>query len=100
MNNKEMRLHLITQLISEYEVNTQEELQHLLYKKGLKVTQATISRDVHSLKLIKVQSKNGILKYSLKKDQEYLIWTKLQHILRDAFVSIEVITFLDLSKLM
>lgn len=96
--NKEKRLHLITQLVSEQEVKTQEELQHLLYKKGLNVTQTTISRDIHTLKLIKVQSKDGSPKYSFNINQEHLISEKLRHKLRDALIGMEIIDFFVIVK--
>ncbi|MDV2887561.1 arginine repressor, partial [Alkalihalophilus pseudofirmus] len=96
--NREMRLQLITQLISEYEVKTQEELQQLLLDKGLKVTQATISRDIHALQLIKVPSKGGGLKYSFKLDQDYIVHEKLKRKLRDALISMEVIQYFVVVK--
>jgi transcriptional regulator of arginine metabolism len=101
--NKEMRMQQIKQLISEQEVKTQEELQHLLFKKGLTVTQATISRDIHTLKLIKVQTKDGSLKYSSKIEEENLISdklnsTKLKRKLMEDLVSLEVIEYFVLLK--
>lgn len=96
--NKEMRLKLISQLISEHEIKTQEELGQLLLDGGLRVTQATISRDIRELKLIKIPSKDGSLKYSFKIDNDYLIVEKLQHKCRDALVSIEVINYFVLIK--
>ena len=96
--NREMRLQLITQLISKYEVSTQDELQKLLLEKGLKVTQATISRDIHALQLIKVPTKDGGFKYSFKVDQEYIISEKLKHKLRDALVNMEAINYFVVIK--
>lgn len=96
--NKEMRLNLITKLINEQEVKTQEELQYLLYENGLNVTQATISRDIHTLKLIKVQTKDGSFKYSFKINQDHLISEKLRHKFRDDFLGMEVIDYFVLVK--
>jgi len=96
--NKEKRRQLIAQLVTEQEVKTQEELQYLLCKNGLDVTQATISRDIRTLGLIKVQAKDGSLKYSFNIDQKPLILKKLYHILSDAMVSMEVITHFILIK--
>lgn len=96
--NKEMRLQLISQLISEHEIKTQEELGQHLLDGGLQVTQATISRDIRELKLIKVPSKDGNLKYSFKIDNDYLIEEKLKHKCKDALVSIEVINYFVLIK--
>ncbi|WP_042353938.1 arginine repressor [Bacillus rubiinfantis] len=96
--NREMRLQLITKLVSEFEIKTQEELQHLLTKKGLRITQATISRDIHALQLIKVPCKSGGFKYSFKLDQEYFVSEKLKNKLRDALVGMEVIQYFIVVK--
>jgi transcriptional regulator of arginine metabolism len=96
--DKETRLQLITQLISNQEISTQEELAQLLLNHGLQVTQATISRDLRELKLIKVPTKNGSLKYSFSMDHDHHITEKLRHKLRDALISIEVINYFVLIK--
>lgn len=96
--NKEMRLQTISRLISEHEIKTQEELGQWLHTSGLPVTQATISRDIRELKLIKVPSKDGNLKYSFKIDQDHLISEKLRHKLRDALVGMEVINYFVIIK--
>lgn len=50
---KKERHTLILRLIADYEVHTQDELQRLLTENGVNVTQATLSRDIHELKLTK-----------------------------------------------
>ena len=52
---KEKRHAKVLQLISEYEIDTQEELLKKLNDNGFKVTQATVSRDIRELRLVKVQ---------------------------------------------
>lgn len=54
----------ILELIAEHEIDTQEELLRRLNQNGFKVTQATVSRDIKELRLIKVQSSTGY-KYAL-----------------------------------
>ncbi|MGG3563831.1 arginine repressor [Neobacillus rhizosphaerae] len=98
MMNKQMRLELISQIISDHEVKTQEELGQLLLENGLAVTQATISRDIRELKLVKVPSKDGNLKYSFKIDHDHLIMEKFRHKLKDALISIEVINYFIIIK--
>ena len=46
----------IIELISKFQIETQEELADHLNKEGFKVTQATVSRDIRDLKLTKVPS--------------------------------------------
>ncbi|WP_040204083.1 arginine repressor [Neobacillus jeddahensis] len=96
--NKEMRLQTITKLISEHEIKTQEELGLWLHNSGLQVTQATISRDIRELKLIKVPSKEGSLKYSFKVNQDHFISEKLRHKLKDALINMEVINYFVIIK--
>lgn len=47
----------------EHEIDTQEKLVELLAKKGEIVTQATISRDIRELNIIKTVSSNGLTIY-------------------------------------
>ncbi|MEW4354632.1 arginine repressor [Streptococcus pneumoniae] len=54
MNKKETRHQLIRSLISEMKIHTQHELQQALLKNGISVTQATLSRDMKELNLVKV----------------------------------------------
>ena len=49
----------ILELIESYAIDTQEELQNRLQECGFKVTQATVSRDIKELRLVKVQSSDG-----------------------------------------
>ena len=44
----------IVELIGKYEIETQEELAERLHQAGFKVTQATVSRDIREMSLIKV----------------------------------------------
>ena len=62
---KKKRHELILRLITENAVTTQDELLELLKKNGYNVTQATVSRDIKELKLIKTPVKNGRSKYSV-----------------------------------
>ena len=49
----------ILEIISDKDIETQEELAEELKNIGIDVTQATVSRDIKELKLIKVLSKDG-----------------------------------------
>ena len=53
-------------LIETKEISTQEELTDKLKKMGFKVTQATVSRDIKELGLIKISSSDGGYKYAPK----------------------------------
>ena len=63
MNKKERQLEIL-KLIAESEIDTQEELTEQLNGKGIQVTQATVSRDINELNLIKVAGKVKKNKYA------------------------------------
>ena len=50
-------------LIAKYSIDTQEELARRLADSGYNVTQATVSRDIKDLKLVKVLGDDGVYKY-------------------------------------
>ena len=54
----------ILELINEHSVDTQEELLRLLREDGFDVTQATVSRDIKELRLVKTLSNDGKYRYS------------------------------------
>ena len=62
---KNGRQKQILAIISEHDVETQEELIERLKTNGFKATQATVSRDIRELKLVKESSKDGKVRYAL-----------------------------------
>lgn len=70
----------ILELITSRDIETQEELAEELRKSGMNVTQATVSRDIKELKLIKVLSSNGKYKYSTISHTENYLSNKLVNI--------------------
>ena len=60
----------IIELISQYNIETQEELADRLNNAGFKVTQATVSRDIRDLKLTKISVDGGRQKYVVLKPEE------------------------------
>ena len=81
----------ILELITNNDIETQEQLADLLLKAGYRVTQATISRDIRELKLSKVSDENGRQKYAeIQKPQvEDVYLDKYVQILQNGFVSID-----------
>ena len=61
---KTKRQDEILNLISAGDIETQEELVDALRSQGYKVTQATVSRDIRELRLIKIAAKGGGFKYA------------------------------------
>lgn len=79
----------IRELIADNEVETQDELVDMLKAAGYNVTQATVSRDIKELHLVKVPSLFGKYKYSLPADQRFNPLDKLKRLVMDAFLKID-----------
>lgn len=60
---KRKRHALILELIQQYEITTQDELLAKLRENGFEVTQATVSRDIKELRLVKAMSPSGPYRY-------------------------------------
>ena len=60
---KRKRHALILELIQQYEFTTQDELLAKLRENGFEVTQATVSRDIKELRLVKAMSPSGQYRY-------------------------------------
>ncbi|MCI6871241.1 MAG: arginine repressor [Streptococcus hyointestinalis] len=63
--NKKDRQERIIRLIQEGNIGTQEEIKRYLQDDGISVTQATLSRDLRELGLLKLRNSDGKLYYSL-----------------------------------
>ena len=64
---KKHRQEKLLELISRYEIDTQDELIERLRDHGYEVTQATVSRDIRELKIAKMMSGQGTYRYVLPK---------------------------------
>ena len=79
----------IIELITKYEIETQEELAQRLLEAGYHVTQATISRDIRELKLTKVTAERGKQKYIVLNTKETEFTEKYVRVLKDGFLSMD-----------
>ncbi len=66
MKNKNERLQAIRRIIGKKKISSQEELMHLLIAEGFQITQATLSRDLHFLKVSKMPGLDDEYIYVLK----------------------------------
>lgn len=87
---KKERHRLLQNLIQEHVIEKQEDFVRILEEMGIEVTQATISRDIKELQLVKVPAQTGGYRYSLPPDIQHNTSKKLERLLKDAFVSIDV----------
>jgi len=86
---KHIRQRIILDLIENYQIETQEELLEHLIKRGINITQATVSRDIKDLRLIKVQVSDGKYRYATMDNQHTYSNQRMIEILRYYIKSIE-----------
>jgi len=79
----------ILSIIEKMDIETQEELADELRKNGMTVTQATVSRDIKELGLLKVLTSRGSYKYAPA--------DKAQHVMSNRFVQIFVATVVSIA---
>ena len=98
---KEQRQKAILKLIQEEDLEVQEELLERLHKLGFACTQATISRDIKELHLVKERTSSGTCKYvvSLHRGRTDLA-NRLQTIFRESVTSFDVAQNLIVLKTM
>ena len=86
---KTLRHEKILELINKYAIETQEELADRLNAEGFSVTQATVSRDIRTLKLTKMPIEGGRQKYAIIQTDENKLNEKYLRVLREAYISID-----------
>lgn len=87
---KNDRQAMILEIISQENIETQEQLLTRLRDRGLRCTQATISRDIKQLHLIKEPMGQGVYKYAVSGNRTTLnVAAKLRTIFRECIVSID-----------
>ena len=86
---KTERQQKIIELISTYNISTQTELTNKLVDMGYDVTQATISRDLQEMRIMKVTLPDGTYKYAASNDSGIKINDKLQNVFEQCLVSVD-----------
>jgi transcriptional regulator of arginine metabolism len=79
----------ILEIINSKDIETQEELAEELKNMGMDVTQATVSRDIKELKLIKVLANTGRYKYASISPVEKFLSDKLVNVFSQTVLSVE-----------
>ena len=77
----------ILQIISENNIETQDELITKLCDSGFDVTQATVSRDIKQLQLVKISTEDGKYKYALPRRDDVTSNAKFKNILYETAIS-------------
>ena len=98
---KNDRQNQLLQIISEECIETQEQLLAHLQARGIKCTQATISRDIKEMHLIKEPAGQGKYRYAVSVHRTKLNFAdKLRTIFHESIVSIDVAQNLVVIKTM
>lgn len=86
---KNNRQAMILEIISQENIETQEQLLTRLQARGINSTQATISRDIKQMHLIKQPAGQGVYKYAVSDNRTRLNFAeKLRTIFRESITSI------------
>ena len=87
---KALRLAKIVELVETHEIYTQEDLLVLLAQEGFVTTQATISRDIKELNLVKAITEDGKYKYiTTRKQKNDTMVKKLREVFVESVVSVD-----------
>ena len=65
MSPKTNRLNIIREMIAQHQLSSQEELLGMMEQAGFEVTQATLSRDLKLMKVVKAPNEKGVYVYTL-----------------------------------
>ncbi|HNW86160.1 MAG TPA: arginine repressor [Candidatus Limiplasma sp.] len=84
---KSSRQNAILEVIREKDIETQEDLADELRRRDFKVTQATVSRDIRELRLLKVLSANGTYKYATADKPENGLSERFHRIFSESVLS-------------
>jgi transcriptional regulator of arginine metabolism len=86
---KKQRQKKIVELIAQYNIETQDGLIEKLREEGFDVTQATASRDIRELNLVKVSVDGNVYKYAESPKDDIKISVKYRNILKETLLSID-----------
>lgn len=86
---KTRRQSRIIELISEYNIETQDELLEMLKQSGFNVTQATVSRDIKELRLVKTSGAGGRYRYVASQPDTPDISSKFYTLFSDSVSSVD-----------
>ena len=85
---KTLRQMAILDIIAKQDVETQEELAEALRARGIQVTQATVSRDIKELRLLKVLTPSGSYKYATADKAENGLSERFIRMLAESLLSV------------
>jgi transcriptional regulator of arginine metabolism len=75
-------------MITDYEIDTQEKLANMLKESGFDVTQATVSRDIRELQIVKALTASGKYKYTVSGNLEHPVTDRFVKIFKETIQSV------------
>ena len=87
---KTQRQERILELVSKYEIETQEDMMSRLQSEGFKVTQATVSRDLKELKLTKTLTARGTYRYAVNTTRHRTGSVKFNNAMVDSIIHVDL----------
>ena len=85
---KTVRQVAILDIIEKQEIETQEELASALNARGIRVTHATVSRDIKELRLLKVLTPSGKYKYATGDQADNNLTDRFIRMLAESLLSV------------
>ena len=86
---KSKRHAILLEIIQEHDIETQEELLEKLRERNFNVTQATVSRDIIELRLVKTPVGNGNYKYATGNKTGLDTLTNLNTVFKTAVIRVD-----------
>jgi transcriptional regulator of arginine metabolism len=87
---KGLRHAKIKEIVEQVVIETQEDLADALRKEGIEVTQATVSRDIKELMLIKVPTGDGRYRYAFPIEQNIIYsQSRMERIFKDSVIGMD-----------
>ena len=87
---KRYRYNKIKEIVQSRSIETQEELANALMEEGIEVTQATVSRDIKELMLIKIPTGDGHYRYALSPEENVLLSrSRINRLFQDSITRVD-----------
>ena len=87
---KRYKYNKIKEIVQSRSIETQEELANALMEEGIEVTQATVSRDIKELMLIKIPTGDGHYRYALSPEENVLLSrSRINRLFQDSITRVD-----------
>ncbi|MFD1392774.1 arginine repressor [Lacticaseibacillus jixianensis] len=96
--NKSERQAAMTKIINSQVISTQDELLAALKAAGIEATQATISRDIREMQVVKAQDATGQVRYTIFRGDSQSQLERLSNSIREVGLSITQVQFMNVIK--